>query len=150
MGLELKVKYLEDMAGEAILPSYSTPGSAAMDLYAANDAAFIIEPGETYFIQTGIAIEIPEGYAGLVLPRSGLACHSGITLPNTPALIDSDYRGELLVPLKNMAPNGYLLRPGQRIAQLMIVPYARVTEITVVEKLSGTSRGSGGFGSTGE
>lgn len=131
---------------EAILPKRAMPGDAGMDLYAVEPAH--IGPGERWGVGTGISIEVPEGHAGLVLPRSGLARTHGITLVNSPGLIDSGYRGEVKVLLLNTDPEVFRVKPGDRIAQLVIVPLAAV-DVMEVEALSTSERAEGGFGSTG-
>lgn len=132
---------------EAILPSRAHPGDAGLDLYACEAAH--IGPGERWGVGTGVAVEIPEGYAGLVLPRSGLAREHGITLVNSPGLIDSGYRGELRVLLLNADPAEiFRVEPGDRIAQLVLTPIALAEPVETAE-LSESSRGEGGFGSSG-
>ncbi len=142
--MKLSVTRLQD---GAVLPSRAHPGDAGLDLYA-NEAAHI-GPGERWSVGTGVAVEIPAGHAGLVLPRSGLARDHGISLPNSPGLIDSGYRGELRVLLLNTDPaETFHVEPGDRIAQLVIAPIAPAEPVEVAE-LSGTARGDGGFGSSG-
>jgi dUTP pyrophosphatase len=142
--VELRVARLH---GEARLPTRAHPGDAGLDLYAAESAS--IAPGGRASVGTGIAVAIPEGHAGLVLPRSGLAARHGITLPNAPGLIDSGYRGELRVLLLNADPSeGFEVAPGDRIAQLVVTPVAG-TDPVEVESLDETARGLAGFGSTG-
>lgn len=129
------------------LPRYAHPGDAGLDLYAAEDA--LIAPGERVLVPTGIAVAIPEGYAGFVQPRSGLAIKQGLSLVNTPGLIDSHYRGEIKVIAINLDPRvAIAVARGDKIAQLVIQPIARV-ELTEVDELDETMRGEGGFGSTG-
>lgn len=142
--MELKVRLLETGAA---LPSRANEGDAGLDLRAAEPT--VIGPGERASIGTGIAVEIPEGHAGLVLPRSGLALRHGISMVNAPGLIDSGYRGELRVLLLNTdREHPFEVEPGDRVAQLLIVPFAAVTPAQVAE-LSDSDRGTGGFGSTG-
>lgn len=129
------------------LPQYAYPGDAGLDLR--SNADLVIEPFERKLIPTGLAIAIPEGYAGFVQPRSGLALKQGLSFPNTPGLIDSHYRGELKVVAINLDPqNPILINKGDRIAQLVIqeVPVVNLVE---VKELDETDRGSGGFGSSG-
>lgn len=129
------------------LPRYAHDGDAGLDLLAACDAS--LAPGDRALIPTGIAIAIPDGYAGFVQPRSGLALRSGLTLVNTPGLIDSHYRGEIKVIAVNLdTANRIEIRRGDKIAQLVIQPVVRA-ELTEVDTLDGTSRGEDGFGSTG-
>ena len=128
-------------------PTRAHDGDAGLDLYAAEAAT--IEPGERLDVGTGIAIEIPAGHAGLVLPRSGLAMRHGIALVNAPGLIDAGYRGELRVLLLNTDRlDAFDVAPGDRIAQLLITPFAAATPVELAE-LATTARGAGGFGSSG-
>ena len=122
------------------------PGDAAFDLSCVE--AFSLVPGERALVRTGVAIALPDGYAGLVLPRSGLALRAGVTVLNAPGLIDSGYRGEIGVLLINHGTEPVTLGRGERIAQLVIQPVARATLVEVRE-LEGSQRGTGGFGSTG-
>jgi len=130
------------------LPCYMTPGAAGMDLYAALVEDSLIEPGAIVLVPTGLEIAIPEGFEGQVRPRSGLAVKHGISLPNTPATIDADYRGEIRVPLINLGRERFVVSRGMRIAQLVIAPVVRVTWDEVVE-LPATDRGGKGFGHSG-
>lgn len=135
------------LKSEAVLPSRAHEGDAGLDLYAC-DAAHI-GPGERWSVGTGVAVEIPDGHAGLVLPRSGLAKRHGITLVNSPGLIDSGYRGEIRVLLLNTDPaEVFRVAAGERIAQLVISPIALVEPVET-EVLADSSRGDGGFGSSG-
>jgi dUTP pyrophosphatase len=142
--MELPVSKLND---DAILPSRAHEGDAGLDLYACEAAH--IGPGERWSVGTGIAVEIPDGHAGYVLPRSGLAREHGITLVNAPGLIDSGYRGEVRVLLLNTDPaEGFRIEPGDRIAQLVVAPIV-LAEPVEAELLSDSARGGGGFGSSG-
>ena len=142
--MELRFSRLTDAA---TLPVRAHDDDAGLDLYAAEAAR--LEPGERASVGTGLAVEIPDGHAGLVLPRSGLAARHGVALVNAPGLIDSGYRGELRVLLLNTdRAEPFEVAPGDRIAQLLITPYAAAAPIDVAE-LTATSRGAGGFGSTG-
>jgi dUTP pyrophosphatase len=142
--VELKVSLLEEGAQ---LPTRAHDGDAGLDLYA-REAAHL-GPGERWSIGTGIAVEIPEGHAGLVLPRSGLARKHGIALVNSPGLIDAGYRGEVRVLLLNTDPaEVFRIEPGDRIAQLVLAPIA-LAEPVEVEALAESARGDGGFGSSG-
>jgi dUTP pyrophosphatase len=142
--VELRVARLHQ---DARLPARTHPGDAGLDLYAAEPAS--IAAGERASVGTGIAVAIPEGHAGLVLPRSGLAARHGITLPNAPGLIDAGYRGELRVLLLNTDPSGsFEVAPGDRIAQLIVTPVAEAVPVEV-EALEETARGLAGFGSSG-
>jgi dUTP pyrophosphatase len=142
--MELKFQILNDAA---ILPSRSHAGDAGLDLHSAQKAH--IGPGERWQIATGLAVEIPEGHAGLVLPRSGNALRYGISLVNAPGLIDAGYRGEIGVLLQNNDPAEiFRVEPGDRIAQLVVVPFV-VLEPVVASSLAESERGAGGFGSSG-
>jgi dUTP pyrophosphatase len=142
--MTLKVRRLD---GRARLPTRAYPGDAGLDLYALEDAA--LDPGERASVRTGIAVEIPDGEAGLVLPRSGLAARHGIALVNAPGLIDSGYRGELRILLLNTDPaETFRVEPGDRIAQLVIAPIVRAAW-QATEQLPSSERAAGGFGSTG-
>jgi dUTP pyrophosphatase len=128
------------------LPSRATAGAAGYDLASAEDGT--LGPGERRLFSTGIAIAVPEGYECQLRPRSGLALRHGVTLPNTPATIDSDYRGELMVALVNLGAEPFAVARGMRIAQMVVARVERVT-FEEVEQLPATGRGDGGFGSTG-
>jgi len=131
---------------ELPLPAYARPGDAGLDLSASESVK--LEPGERRLVPTGLAIAIPEGHAGLVLPRSGLAMQKGVTVLNAPGLIDSGYRGEVKVLLINHGPVVVAIERGERIAQLVIQAVARA-RLVEVERLPDSARGGGGFGSTG-
>jgi dUTP pyrophosphatase len=131
---------------ELPLPAYARPGDAGLDLRASESVK--LEPGERRLVPTGLAIAVPEGHAGLLLPRSGLAMQKGVTVLNAPGLIDSGYRGELKVLLINHGGEVVAIARGERIAQLVIQPVASVT-LVEVERLPDSARGVGGFGSTG-
>ena len=142
--MELKVSLL---AEAAMLPTRAHDGDAGLDLYASEAAH--LGPGERWGVGTGIALEIPPGHAGLVLPRSGLARDHGIALVNAPGLIDAGYRGEVRVLLLNTDPaQVFRIQPGERIAQLVLAPIA-LAEPVQVEALAESGRGEGGFGSSG-
>jgi dUTP pyrophosphatase len=142
--VELPVAKLKD---EALLPTRAHEGDAGLDLYACEAAH--IGPGERWGVGTGVAVEIPAGHAGLVLPRSGLARDHGIALVNAPGLIDSGYRGEIRVLLLNTDPaETFRVQPGERIAQLVITPIA-TPEPVEAAALGDSARGDGGFGSSG-
>ncbi len=133
-----------------MLPAYATPGSAGLDLRACIDAPITLEPGATELIPTGMAIHIANPqYAGVILPRSGLGHKHGIVLGNLVGLIDSDYQGQLFVSCWNRSKQAFTLNPMERIAQLVIVPVARVG-FNIVDDFDASSRGAGGFGSTGK
>ena len=125
-----------------------TPSAAGMDLCAAVDANVVIDPGAIVLVPTGLEVAIPDGFEGQVRPRSGLAVKHGISLPNTPATIDADYRGEIRVPLINLGREAFVVTRGMRIAQLIVAPVARVTW-DEVEELPATARAAGGFGHSG-
>jgi dUTP pyrophosphatase len=133
--------------GEGLaLPAYATSGAAGMDVLAAEDVT--LEPGARHAVSTGFAVAIPEGYEIQVRPRSGLALKHGVSVPNTPGTIDSDYRGELKVILINHGAEPFAIARGDRIAQLVLAPVTQAAWNEVAE-LDETSRGAGGFGSTG-
>ncbi len=145
----VEIKWLDkDTSKDLNLPAYETMGSAGMDVEAAVLSRTLIEPGEIALIPTGFAVAIPAGYEIQVRPRSGLAVKHGITLINSPGTIDSDYRGEVKVPLINHGKETFLLERGDRIAQLVLAPVAAIA-FEVVQTLATTERGSGGFGHTG-
>ena len=142
--MTLKVRRL---AARATLPTRAYPGDAGLDLYALEEG--VIAPGERASVRTGIAVEIPDGEAGLVLPRSGLAARHGIALVNAPGLIDSGYRGEIRVLLLNTDPSApFEIGSGDRIAQLLLVK-VQTPAVEEVEELAVSERGAGGFGSSG-
>ena len=132
----------------AKLPTYGSAEAAGADLYAYLDGSLTIQPGQTAWIPTGLALEIPKGYAGLVYARSGLACKMGLAPANKVGVIDSDYRGPVTVVLFNHGRDAQTVENGQRIAQLVITPVLQVG-FEAVEELDDTVRGQGGFGSTG-
>jgi dUTP pyrophosphatase len=132
----------------AVIPTYGSAFSAGADLYACLDHDVIVAPGTTIMVPTGLTLEIPEGYAGFVCARSGLASKKGLAPANKVGVIDSDYRGELIVALFNHSQETHTVYPGQRIAQLVIAPVLSCDFIES-DALSDTSRGGGGFGSTG-
>lgn len=134
---------------QAQLPTYGTPEAAGADLYACLEESLVIEPGETVFVPTGLALEVPKGCAGLVYARSGLACKQGLAPANKVGVIDSDYRGEIRVVLHNHGKIPQTISHGQRIAQLIITPVL-TPAYEEAEELTDTGRGSGGFGSTGK
>lgn len=133
----------------AILPTYGSCEAAGADLYACLEAPVTIEPGKTAFVPTGIAMEVPKGCAGLVYARSGMACKRGLAPANKVGVVDSDYRGEIMVALHNHAGIPQRIENGERIAQMVITPVL-TPEYQIVPELSDTSRGTGGFGSTGK
>ena len=133
-----------------MLPQYGTPGAAGLDLRACLDAPLTLAPGESKLVSSGIAIHIGDpGYAAIVLPRSGLGAKNGIVLGNLVGLIDSDYQGPLMVSLWNRGAAAFTVQPLDRIAQLVVIPVQQV-EFSVVEEFQSSSRGAGGFGSTGK
>ena len=131
------------------LPAYETAGSAGMDVRAFVEAEVILKPFERKLVPTGLFIELPMGYEAQLRPRSGLAFKHGISLPNSPATIDSDYRGEIKVALINLSNEDFLIKNGDRIAQMIIAQHERA-EWIAVQELNDTERGHGGFGSTGK
>jgi dUTP pyrophosphatase len=146
--LNLAVRIKRIRGGSLPLPAYHSAGAAGMDLLADIERTIALGPLERCAVPTGIAIEIPPGYEGQVRPRSGRALREGLTLLNTPGTIDSDYRGEIRVIVVNLGREPVSIEPGDRIAQLVIAPVARV-ELVEVEELDDTHRGGGGFGHTG-
>ena len=143
----LKVQVLPH--GEGLdLPSYATAGSAGMDLRAAVAESLTLHPMERRAVPTGLRVAIPAGWEGQIRPRSGLALRQGLSMPNTPGTIDSDYRGELQVLLINLGPDPIEIQRGMRIAQMLITP-APQAEICLVDHFDSTARGTRGFGSTG-
>jgi len=144
----LQVKILDERMRDQ-LPAYATSGSAGLDLRACMDTEMQIEPGTTHLIPTGLSIYIGDpGYAAMILPRSGLGHKNGIVLGNLTGLIDSDYQGPLMVSMWNRGQQSFVLKPFERIAQLIVVPVVQVA-LQVVEEFEQSERGAGGFGSTG-
>lgn len=144
--LNIKIKKLNE---NATIPTYGSEFSAGADLYALSDERVEIKPGETVFVHTGLSFEIPEGYGGFVFARSGLACKKGIAPANKVGVIDSDYRGEVMVALHNHSDTAVFVENGERIAQIVFLPYA-AAEFVLCDELKDTVRGEGGFGSTGK
>lgn len=149
--MELKIKALSPKLGKEIpFPSYATAGSAGMDLRACVDEPVTVAPGQRVAIPTGFAIALPDpGWVALIYARSGLAVKHGLALANCVGVVDSDYRGEIVVALQNYAGEAYTIQPGERVAQMVITPVTQA-RIDVVEELDETARGAGGFGSTGK
>ena len=133
----------------AIVPTYGTQGAAGADLYACLEEAVVIQPGQTCFIPTGLSMEIPDGFVGLIYARSGLACKRDLAPANKVGVIDSDYRGEFIVALHNHGMQPQTVEHGERIAQLVITP-VYTPGFELVDSLSQTQRGCSGFGSTGK
>jgi len=148
--MRIKLRILDSRVGrEFALPQHSTPGSAGMDLRACIDAPLVLAPGAAEMIPTGIAVYIEDpGFAAMLLPRSGLGHKSGIVLGNLVGLIDSDYQGPLMVSTWNRGAAAFTINPGDRIAQMVIVPVVQAS-FDVVEEFSTTQRGTCGFGSSG-
>ncbi len=143
--IEIKFRRLTPLA---VVPAYQTAHAAGMDLHAAIATPVVIDPGEIAMISCGFAVEIPEGYEGQVRPRSGLATKCGVSIPNAPGTVDSDYRGEMKVALINHGREPFTVEPSMRIAQLVIAPVVRARMCESAD-LTQTARGAGGFGSTG-
>lgn len=139
---------LKKLTPDAIIPTYGTEFAAGADLYSSIKEDIIINPKETKFINTGIALEIPDGLVGLIYARSGLACKKGIAPANKVGVIDSDYRGEIIVALYNHSENPLIISYGDRIAQFVLTPYI-TANFEEADELSESVRGNGGFGSTG-
>ena len=146
--MEVVKIWFKKLNKRAVAPKYGTEFSAGADLSACMDDAVVIEPGATEFIPTGLAMEIPEGCVGLIYARSGLACKKGLAPANKVGVIDSDYRGEYIVPLYNDSDLPRTVAPGDRIAQLVILPHM-TAQFEAADELPETARGAGGFGSTG-
>lgn len=148
---KINLKILRPQIGTEIpLPAYATPGSAGLDLRACLEQPLQLVPGQTELIPTGMAIHIDDpAYAAMILPRSGLGHKNGIVLGNLVGLIDSDYQGELMISMWNRGQDVYTIQPGDRIAQLVIVPVIQA-KFEVVAQFGDSERGSGGFGSTGQ
>ena len=142
----IRVKKLK---GNAIMPTYGSTEAAGADLYACIDEPISIQPGESVFVPTGLAMELPKGYAGLIYARSGLACKRGLAPANKVGVVDSDYRGEFMIVLHNHGSITQTIQHGERIAQLVITPVF-TPGFYEIDELSDTERSSGGFGSTGK
>ena len=143
-----KVKYIK-LDPKAITPSYGTPFAAGADLYACMGEDVSIKAGETKLFHTGIAMQIPDGLVGLIYARSGIATKRGLAPANKVGVIDSDYRGEIMVSIYNHSCETQTIADGERIAQIVLTPYV-TADFTLSDSLDSTDRGSGGFGSTGE
>ena len=139
---------IKKISPNAIIPTYGSVDAAGADLYACIDADVTIAPGETYLVKTGLSMEIPVGFAGLIYARSGLSTKKGLAPANKVGVIDSDYRGEIMVALYNQSDKPQTIEPGERIAQMVITPFIQGI-FNEVDELSDTVRGEGGFGSTG-
>jgi dUTP pyrophosphatase len=145
---KLEVRILDERI-RGMLPRYATPGAAGLDLRACVEAPLTLAPGDSQLVSSGIAIHLGDpGYAAVVLPRSGLGSKNGIVLGNLVGLIDSDYQGPLMISMWNRAKAPFTIQPLDRIAQLVVVPVMQV-EFEVVEEFAASTRGAGGFGSTG-
>ena len=140
---------IKKLSPDAKIPSYGSAEAAGADLYALTEKCVIIESGQTRLIHTGIAMEIPRGYVGLIYARSGLATKKGLAPANKVGVIDSDYRGEIMVALYNHSDTAQTVENGERIAQIVLTPYLSASFLEV-DSLSDTERGEGGFGSTGK
>ena len=149
--MKVQVKVLDSRLGtEWPMPTYATAGSAGLDLRACVDSTTVIEPGQTVLVKTGLAIYIQDtGFAGMILPRSGLGHNHGIVLGNLVGLIGSDYQGELMVSVWNRSQTAFSLEPGERLAQYVLVPVVQA-EFEQVDEFVATERGAGGFGHTGK
>ena len=143
--MKIRIKKLNE---KALVPTYGSEYSAGADLYALLDEAIEIKPHQTVFVHTGISVEIPEGYCGLVFARSSMGAKRGLAPANKVGVIDADYRGEIMVALHNHSEITATVEPTERIAQLAIVPFLKA-EFEEADELSDTLRGAGGFGSTG-
>lgn len=143
--LDIKIKKMHE---DAVIPTYGTEFSAGADLYALLDAPLEIKPGETVLVHTGLSMEITPGFGGFIFARSGLASKKGLAPANKVGVVDSDYRGEIMVALHNHSDKSAVIECGERIAQMVFLPYAAAT-FTLADALDDTARGEGGFGSTG-
>ena len=139
---------IKKLKENAKIPTYGSEFAAGADLYACLEEEVTIKPGETYLVKTGIALEIPEGFAGLIYARSGLATKKGLAPANKVGVVDADYRGEIMVALHNHSQQDAIVEPGERIAQMVITPFL-AAKFVAVEELEETVRGENGFGSTG-
>ena len=139
---------IKKLSSTVSIPKYETPGSSGMDIAAHIENNIIINPGEKFLVSTGFSIAIPKGYEVQIRPRSGLAAKRSITVLNTPGTIDADYRGEIKVILINLGKEKFIVKNGERIAQMVVCPVVQAN-LEEVEDLPDTKRGSGGFGSTG-
>ena len=146
MNISVNIKKLDD---RAIIPTRGSLSAAGADLYAVLDKPLTINAGKTEFVHTGIAMEIPQGYVGLVFARSGLSCKRHVAPANKVGVIDSDYRGEIMVALHNHSDEPQIIDVGERVAQIVICPYL-AADFNEVDELCDTQRGQGGFGSTGK
>lgn len=144
---EVKVD-IKKLNEKAIIPTYGTEFAAGCDLYACIDDNLVFNPGDTILVKTGVAMEVPTGYAGLIYARSGLASKKGLAPANKVGVVDSDYRGEIMVALHNHSNEVRIVEPNERIAQFVITPYLKAL-FNEVESLDDTERGNNGFGSTG-
>ncbi len=146
--VEIKICWLKENIGGEFLPVYQTPGASGMDIRAAVENDIRLESGERILVPTGFALQIPQGYEVQIRPRSGLALKHGITLVNSPGTIDSDYRGEIQLPMINLGKEPFWIRRGERLAQLIVSAVCQVNlhEVAVLDK---TFRGKGSFGHTG-
>ena len=146
--MEKQIVKFTKLDKSATVPVYGTPFAAGADLRALSDKNIKIEPGETVFVHTGLAMQIPDGLVGLIYARSGLACKRGLAPANCVGVIDSDYRGEIMVALHNHGEEAQTIENGERIAQLVITPFV-TADFILADELCETVRGEGGFGSTG-
>ena len=142
-----KIK-IKKLSNEVLTPKYETPGSSGMDIAAYINEDVIINSGDKALIPTGFSLSIPQGYEVQIRPRSGLAAKNSITVLNAPGTIDADYRGEIKVILINLGKDKFIVKRGERVAQMVVCPVTQV-KLEEVKKLSSTDRGTGGFGSTG-
>ena len=146
MSVNINIKKLKE---NATIPTYGSDYAAGADLYACLEEALTITPGETVFVGTGVAMEIPEGYAGLIYARRGLSCKRGLAPANKVGVVDADYRGEITVALHNHGTTPQTIESNERIAQIVIAPFLKV-DFQETDELSDTVRGTAGFGSTGK
>jgi dUTP pyrophosphatase len=147
--MKIRITRINNNDIDITTPTYATSGSAGMDLCAACDSQIVLKPNSVVLVPTGFKVELPEGYEAQIRPRSGLAIKNNIGILNSPGTIDSDYRGEIKVIMKNYGDTDFVIHRGDRIAQMIIAPYVRIAwdEVSVLEE---TERGSGGFGHSGK
>jgi len=144
--INVKLRYLSDKISR---PEYATRGSIGFDLSAALDSPYSLKPGERAIIPAGVAVSIPKGYGGFLFSRAGLAAKKGVVLTNGAGVIDSDYTGEIKVPVMNISDSAYTIKPGDRIAQLVVLP-VEMADFVIVDELPETERGVRAFGSSGK
>ncbi|MBL7192191.1 dUTP diphosphatase [bacterium] len=146
--ITIRIEFKKVEGKNPVLPEYATTGSSGADIRACLDEPLILQPGETAAVSTGWMIAVPQGYEAQIRPRSGLALHHQIILPNSPGTIDADYRGEVKILLSNLGTEPFMIKNGDRVAQMVICPVIS-GEFLIVDELPDTERGAGGFGHSG-